>query len=116
MNWIVTLYIALLFFILTPAVLIRLPPKGSKYTVAAFHAIVFGLIFHFTGKIVWRLSRGLEGFQEGATPAQLAMIQKNEADCKKKTGKMTNGVCVGGTVTRAPTKSINALATKAQTK
>jgi len=65
MNWTVTFYTALLFFILTPAVLVRLPPKGNKYTVAAFHALVFALVFHFTGKMVWRLSEGMEGFHEG---------------------------------------------------
>lgn len=66
MNWTVTFYAALLFFILTPAVLVRLPPKGGKYTVAAFHALVFALVFHFTAKFVWQVSRGLEGFQEGS--------------------------------------------------
>ena len=65
MNWIVSIYAALLFFILTPAILVRLPPKGGKYTVAAFHALVFALVFHFTAKMVWQVSRGLEGFQEG---------------------------------------------------
>jgi hypothetical protein len=65
MNWTVTFYTALLFFILTPAILVRLPPKGNKYTVAAFHALVFALVFHFTGKIVWQISSGMEGFSEG---------------------------------------------------
>lgn len=83
MNWIVTIYAALLFFILTPAVLVRLPPKGGKYTVAAFHALVFALVFHFTAKMVWQVSKGLEGFQEGArapakapakAPAQAAVV------------------------------------------
>jgi len=74
MNWIVTIYTALLFFILTPAVLVRLPPKGGKYTVAAFHALVFALVFHFTAKIVWQVSKGLEGFQEGLPKAQAAVV------------------------------------------
>ena len=38
MNWIITIYIALLFFALTPGVLVSLPPKKGKYTVAAVHA------------------------------------------------------------------------------
>jgi hypothetical protein len=59
MNWTVTFYSAILFFVLTPAVLIRLPPKGNKFTVAAVHAVVFALIFHFTHKIVWQLSMGM---------------------------------------------------------
>ena len=62
MNIFVTLYSAILFFILTPAVFLRLPPNGSKYTVAAVHAIAFAVIYHFTHKIVWRMSMGMEGF------------------------------------------------------
>jgi len=59
MNWAVTFYAAILFFVLTPAVLVRLPPKGGKFTVAAVHAVVFALIFHFTHKMVWQLSMGM---------------------------------------------------------
>jgi hypothetical protein len=59
MNWAVTVYAAILFFVLTPAVLLRLPPNGSKLTVAAVHAVVFALVFHFTHKLVWQLSMGM---------------------------------------------------------
>ena len=59
MNWAVTVYAAILFFVLTPAVLVRLPPKGGKFTVAAVHAVVFAVIFPFTHKLVWQLSMGL---------------------------------------------------------
>jgi hypothetical protein len=59
MNWIVSIYIALLFFVLSPGILLSLPPKGSKMMVAATHAIVFALIFHFTGKMVWRASMSM---------------------------------------------------------
>lgn len=61
MNLVVSIYAAILFFILTPAILIRLPPGGNKFTVAAVHAIVFAIIFHFTHKIVWRMGAKLEG-------------------------------------------------------
>jgi hypothetical protein len=67
MHWLFSLYVAVLFFILTPAILVRLPPKAGKFTVAGFHAVVFGLILHFTGKTVWNFARNLEGFQEGNT-------------------------------------------------
>jgi len=59
MNWFFTIYVAVLFFILTPSVLLRLPPKGNKYTVALVHAIVFAIVFHFTYKFVWKRSVGL---------------------------------------------------------
>ena len=51
-NWVMLGYVTLLFFILTPSVLLRLPPKGNRYTVAFVHALVFAAIFHFTHKFV----------------------------------------------------------------
>jgi hypothetical protein len=63
MSLIVSIYAAILFFLLTPAILLRLPPGGSKFTVAAVHAIVFAIIFHFTNKLVWRLGARLEGME-----------------------------------------------------
>lgn len=68
MSLIVSLYAAILFFILTPSVLLRLPKNGGKFTVAAVHALVFALIFHFTHKLVWRLGAKMEGMA-GMTPA-----------------------------------------------
>jgi hypothetical protein len=59
MNWAVTVYAAILFFVLTPAILLRLPPNGSKLTVAAVHAVVFAVVFHFTHKLVWQMSMGM---------------------------------------------------------
>lgn len=56
MNWIITIYSAILFFLLSPGVLLSLPPKGSKLVVAGVHAVVFALIYHFTHKAVLRLS------------------------------------------------------------
>jgi hypothetical protein len=47
------IFTALLFFVLTPGIVLSLPPKGSKLTVAAVHAVVFALIFTFTHKLVW---------------------------------------------------------------
>jgi len=61
MSLLVSLYAAVLFFLLTPAILLRLPANGSKFVVAAVHALVFAIIFHFTHKIVWRLGARLEG-------------------------------------------------------
>jgi hypothetical protein len=61
MSLIVSIYAAVLFFLLTPAILVRLPPGGSKWTVAAVHAIVFAILFHFTHKLVWRIGARFEG-------------------------------------------------------
>jgi len=59
MHWLLTLYVALLFFVLTPGVLLRLPPNGGKLTVAAVHAVVFAVVLHFTYKFVGNLAAGL---------------------------------------------------------
>ena len=68
MNVWTLLYIAVLFFVLTPGILVSLPSGGSKITVAAVHALVFALIFHFTHKLVWNVTKSvrfgnLEGFE-----------------------------------------------------
>jgi hypothetical protein len=49
------LFVAVLFFLLTPGILLRLPPGGSKYTVAAVHAVVFVIVYHLTHKAVSNL-------------------------------------------------------------
>uniref|UniRef100_A0A6C0I0I8 Uncharacterized protein n=1 Tax=viral metagenome TaxID=1070528 RepID=A0A6C0I0I8_9ZZZZ len=64
MSLLVSLYAAILFFILTPNVLLRLPKNGSKFTVALVHAAVFGLIFWLTHKFIWRMTHRLEGMEE----------------------------------------------------
>jgi len=66
MNWVITIYTALLFFALCPGVLVSLPPKRGKITVAAVHAFIFAIVWHFTHKFVlltsMRMSRP-EGFK-----------------------------------------------------
>jgi hypothetical protein len=83
MNWAVTFYAAILFFVLTPAILVRLPPKGGKFTVAAVHAVVFALIFHFTHKFVWQLSMGM-GMPTPVRKEGMEEEEKKEEDEEKK--------------------------------
>ena len=64
MILIISIYSAVLFFILSPNIFIRLPFNGSKYVVAAFHAILFGLILFFSYNIILSFNRS-EGFKEG---------------------------------------------------
>ena len=73
MNFFVTLYVAVLFIVLTPGVLLTLPKGGSKLTVAAVHALVFAVIYHFTHKAVWRMSLQLDGFQNAMNGAEPKM-------------------------------------------
>ena len=54
MMW-MSLYAAVLFFLLTPGVLLSLPPGGSRTTVALTHAVVFGVVWALTHKTVWRM-------------------------------------------------------------
>jgi len=57
------IYAFLLFFVLTPGVLVYLPPKSSKMIVAAVHALVFAIVWTFTNKLVWKATAGLfEGY------------------------------------------------------
>ena len=65
MNLTMGLYVALLFVVLTPGVLLRLPPKGPLLTAAIVHGLVFALVFCFTYKMVYRLS--LDGFEDMET-------------------------------------------------
>ena len=61
-DWIITnesvfltIYAMFLFFVLIPGNIIRLPLGGSKMTVGITHAILFGLIWHFTHHFIWVL-------------------------------------------------------------
>lgn len=56
MCWVMFLYTALLFFLLTPGILITLPPKSKKITVAVVHALVFGLVFSLSHKMVMKMT------------------------------------------------------------
>jgi hypothetical protein len=78
MNVFMAVYFAILFFLLSPGILLRLPQNGSKMTVATVHAIVFGLIAYLTGRFVWRLSHRLrmEGMEDND-------IEKNQENKKK---------------------------------
>jgi hypothetical protein len=73
MNLTVAIYSAILFFVLSPGVLLRLPSGGSKLTVAGVHALVFAFILYLTAGYVWRWSMSMhvmrrEGMEHGETP------------------------------------------------
>lgn len=52
------LFSVLLFFILTPNILLTISSKSSKNVVALVHALVFATVWYFTNKIVWQASEG----------------------------------------------------------
>jgi len=62
MHWLMIVYTVLLFVLLTPAILVRLPPNGNKWTVAFVHGLIFALIYYFTHNFIMNLSARFEGF------------------------------------------------------
>ena len=62
-----TLFVAALFVVLTPGILLRLPPGGSKLQVAVVHGLVFAVVYHFTHKIVYSFLYD-EGFKGAVRP------------------------------------------------
>ena len=46
------IYLVFLFYVLSPNVLLRIPPNGSKYVVAFVHAVVFALVYYYTSGYV----------------------------------------------------------------
>ena len=87
MNWTVTVYSAILFFLLSPGILLSLPSKGGKYTVAIVHSIVFALVWHFTHKHVWKMSvsEGLANKPRGAIkPVKITSPQRPLPKLSKK--------------------------------
>lgn len=56
-----SLFLVLLFVLLTPGVLVTLPSKKSSLlTVAVVHGVVFALVYHLTNKAAWKYLYGTE--------------------------------------------------------
>jgi hypothetical protein len=53
--WKLALLAGLLFFVLTPGVLVSLPPGGSRTTVALTHAAVFALVWAFAHRPIAKM-------------------------------------------------------------
>jgi hypothetical protein len=51
--WTKMLVSIVLFYLLTPGILVSLPPGGSKQAVALTHAVVFAVV----SKLVWMTLR-----------------------------------------------------------
>lgn len=81
MNLIVAAYAAILFFLLSPGVLLRLPPKGSKFVVVATHAVIFAIVMGLTCKMVWKFSmgmrlEGMDGMEEEKKKEEDKQVQE----------------------------------------
>ena len=42
------IFTTFLFFVLTPGIVVTIPPKSNKYVVAIVHGVIFALILHCT--------------------------------------------------------------------
>ena len=67
MKIIISLFAGLLFFILTPNILLRLPKDGSKHTVAGVHAVVFALAIYLLHLFLESLIHSVN-LKEGVDP------------------------------------------------
>ena len=67
-----TVFTTILFVLLTPGVLLSLPPKGSLMAQAVVHGLIFALVYHFTHKAVWRFSMKMDGYDDMGGETQTA--------------------------------------------
>lgn len=58
-HYLMSLYVALLFIILTPGVLVRIPKRSSLLIAAIVHGIIFAIIYHLTHNYVWNHTYGM---------------------------------------------------------
>jgi predicted PurR-regulated permease PerM len=81
MNPILFVFAFVLFFLLTPKVLVCLPRKGSKFVVAGVHALIFALVFILVGHLIWRSTHSIfEGYNKDE-------YKKKSKDKKNSKGK-----------------------------
>ena len=88
MNSLIVLYAAVLFFIMTPQILFRLPFKGGKITTAAVHSILFAVVFYLTSGLIMKTQESLCTYSVQA--------KRNGA---AKTGNDPNGKIIGANAT-----------------
>ena len=82
-----SLYVAALFFVLTPGVLLNIPGK-NVFLTALVHSAIFALVYYFTYKRVWEMSQTKENFEYGLTDT-MTLIGKScsqNSDCPPGSG------------------------------
>jgi len=95
MNLVVAIYMILLFFALTPGILLSLPSGSSKKVVALTHGVVFTAVWWLTHRFVWKFSLKLEGMTSAppasATTAAATTAAATTAAATKKVEKFRGG-------------------------
>ena len=62
-HFYMSLFVALLFVLLTPGVLVTLPSgRSALLTVAMVHGVLFAVAYHFSHKMVWKSLYGTEAY------------------------------------------------------
>ena len=82
MNLVIAIYMVVLFFVLTPGILLTRPSGASKKMVALTHGIVFVAIWWLTHKYVWKLSLKLEGMTNPTKKSEGMVPSKNPTPTK----------------------------------
>jgi hypothetical protein len=66
-NIVIFLFCILLFFLLTPDILLPKPIKTNKYVITLVHALLFALILQLTHKLFWNITEGFTTTQPATT-------------------------------------------------
>jgi hypothetical protein len=69
------IYSGILFFLLTPGVLVTLPSsKSSVYVIAAVHALIFSIILYISCKTMYYQWEGFESHEKKRNFSELAVL------------------------------------------
>ena len=53
-----SVFIVLLFFVLTPGIYVTIPRRGSKWTVALVHGVLFALVLYIANTFIFKAYEG----------------------------------------------------------
>jgi hypothetical protein len=84
MNAFLFIVLVLLFVALTPNILLSLPPKASKLTVAFTHGLVFAVVWTLIHKPIWRFGESLGMRMEGMTGTETKCTTDKDCNDGKK--------------------------------
>ena len=85
MNVVFSIFVFVLFFVLTPGVLLRLPLKGSKTIVTVVHGLIFAVLLSVSGHLFWKYKKNLfegatyEGLSDNAKSIEINEVIKSRS-------------------------------------
>lgn len=100
MYEITTIYGAILFVLLTPGLIVRIPSKGPLLHASIVHGILFAILYYLISKLVFHYSTNYtsEHFSETYTGDAYCMKCKRKQKCNgnviiKNKRRMAKGKC-----------------------